>query len=187
MTPQSVPHLTIPLGIVVRRSPGATRWARHVWKAVAVLPGAGSAEWRELRHAGDVVEFYAGTVSLELFRTDTEAYLHGLSARDPSIYVVLRENVGTGLLDIVRVTASPYEAQDHSDAGDDIVEKVPMPEGLAAMIRDFADAHHEEEAFVKRRRDRKRVDLVEDGVGDERIRQMTDVYRRPRPGRGLLQ
>ena len=182
MTPQSVPCLTIPLGIVIRRSPGVTRWARHVWRAVSVLPGAGQADWRELRREGEAVEFHAGTLPLELYRTDTEAYLQGLSARDPSVYVVLRDDPDTGLLDLVRVTASPYEAQDYSDTSEDIVEKVPMPEGLVAMIRDFVIEHHEEEAFVKRKRDRKRVDIVEDGVGDARIRQLSDVYRAPRSG-----
>ncbi|MDE0408553.1 MAG: DUF3305 domain-containing protein, partial [Alphaproteobacteria bacterium] len=36
------------------------------------------------------------------------------------------------------------------------------------------------EPFVKRQRDRRRVDLAEDGKGDPRIRQMSDVYRAPR-------
>ena len=182
MTPQSEPQLTIPMGVVIRRSSGVTRWARHVWRAVAVLPGAPDAHWRELRAEGDVVEFHAGTLPLELYRTDAEAYLHELSGQTPSIYVVLRENAESGRLELVRVTASPYEAQDHADTSEDIVEKVPMPDGLAATIRDFAEAHHEAETFVKRKRDRARVDLVEDGVGDARIRQMTDVYRAPRKG-----
>ena len=187
MTPQSEPQLTIPLGVVIRRSPGVTRWARHVWRAVAVLPGAAQSQWKELRREGDAVEYHAGTLPLELYRTDAEAYLHELNAQTPSIYVVMRDNAESGLLDLDRITASPYEAQDHADTSEDIVEKVPMPDGLAAMLRDFAEAHHEDEAFIKRKRDRKRVDLVEEGVGDARIRQITDVYRAPRKGRERVQ
>lgn len=183
MTPQSEAQLSIPLGVVIRRSPGVTRWVAHVWKAVAVLPGAGDADWKELRREGEVVEYHAGTLMLDLYRTDTEAYRHGLSAREPCVYVVLRDCPGSDALELVTVTASPYEAQDYADTDEELVEKVPMPEGLAAMIRDFVTEHHEEEVFVKRKRDRKRVDLVEDGVGDARIRQLTDVYRAPRPGR----
>ena len=171
--------VSIPLGIVIRRVPGVTRWAAYVWKAVAVLPGAGSADWKELRRDGDAVEYHATTLPLELFRTDTEAYLHGLSAKVPAIYVVMRPSEGDQPLDMVLVTASPYEAQDYADTGEELVEKVPMPDGLIAWIRDYVELHHEDEVFVKRRRDKARVDRKEDGIGDARIRQVADVYRAP--------
>jgi hypothetical protein len=67
------------------------------------------------------------------------------------------------------------------DSGDGLIELVPMPEGLIAWIRNFVTAHHVDEPFIKRRRDRQRVDLIEDGKGDARIRQASDVYRAPRP------
>ena len=171
--------VSIPLGIVIRKVPGVTRWVDHVWKAVAVLPGAGSAHWKELRRDGDVIEYHAATVPLELFRTDTEAYLHGLSTKIPAIYVVMRESEGADPLDVVLATASPYEAQDYADTGEELVEKVPMPEGLVAWIRDYVEQHHEDEVFIKRRRDKSRVDREENGIGDARIRQTSDVYRAP--------
>ncbi len=169
----------MPLGIVIRRVPGVTRWVKHVWKAVAVLPGAGDAKWKELRRDGETVEYHAATLPLELFRTDTEAYLHGLSTKVPSIYVVMRESEGDDPLDFVLATASPYEAQDYADTGEELVEKVPMPEGLGAWIRDYVALHHEDEVFIKRRRNKTRVDIKEDGIGDARIRQTSDVYRSP--------
>ena len=171
--------VSIPLGIVIRKVPGVTRWVDHVWKAVAVLPGAGPAHWKELRRDGDVIEFHAATVPLELFRTDTEAYLHGLSTKIPAIYVVMRESEGADPLDVVLATASPYEAQDYADTGEELVEKVPMPEGLVAWIRDYVEQYHEDEVFIKRRRDKSRVDREENGIGDARIRQTSDVYRAP--------
>ncbi len=55
-----------------------------------------------------------------------------------------------------------------------------MPDGLTAFVAAFVSAHHvTDETFVKRRRDKARVDLVEDGIGDRRIRQAADVYRAP--------
>ena len=171
--------VSIPLGIVIRKVPGVTRWVDHVWKAVAVLPGAGPAHWKELRRDGDAIEYHAATVPLELFRTDTEAYLHGLSTKIPAIYVVMRESEGADPLDVVLATASPYEAQDYADTGEELVEKVPMPEGLVAWIRDYVEQHHEDEVFIKRRRDKSRVDREENGIGDARIRQTSDVYRAP--------
>lgn len=176
----SVPNFqSMSLGVVVRRLPGITRWQKYTWQAVGVLPGASDADWRELRREGDAVEYHAATRSLEVYRTDTEAYLTGLSTRVPSIYVVMRDGEGEHPLDVLLVTASPYEAQDFADSGEEIVEKVPMPEGVVAWLRDFVEAHHEDEVFIKRRRDRSRVDRVDDGVGDSRISQLTDVYRAP--------
>lgn len=179
MTKVEAKSISMPLGVVIRRMPGATRWAKYVWKAVAVLPGAGEAMWKELRRDGEAIEYHAATLPLELFRTDTESYLHGLSAKTPSIYVVMRDGEGDAPLDVVLVTASPYEAQDYADTGEELVEKVAMPEGLVAWIRDFIELHHEDDVFIKRRRDKQRVDLREDGIGDARIRQTADVYRAP--------
>ena len=171
--------VSISLGIVVRKVPGVTRWIDHVWKAVAVLPGAGAAHWKELRRDGDTIEYHAATVQLELFRTDTEAYLHGLSTKIPAIYVIMRDGSGDDPLDVVLATASPYEAQDYADTGEELVEKVPMPEGLVAWVRDYVEAHHEDEVFIKRRRDKRQIDHEENGIGDARIRQISDVYRAP--------
>lgn len=175
--------VSIPLGVVVRRTPGATRWAKWSWRAVAVLPGATEANWREMRREGESVEFHAATLPLELWRTDTEAYQTGLNVAEPSIYVVMRETEDPNAdhdIDLLLVTASPYEAQDYTDSGEEIVERVPTPPALIALIRGFIAEHHEDEVFIKRKRDKKRIDGVEDGRGDARIQQLTDVYRAPR-------
>lgn len=183
------PAQSLPLGIVIRKTPSVSRWTKWSWKVVAVLPGAGPAHWQELRREGDAVEYHATTLSLDLWRTDTEAYLSGLSARVPTVGVILRETDDPDApepLEFLTVTASPYETQDYADTGEDIVELVAMPEGLVALIRDFIAQHHHQEVFIKRRRDKKRIDQVEDGVGDARISQLTDVYAAP-GRRGRLQ
>ncbi len=174
-------HIEMPLGVVVRKTPGVTRWAKWNWRAVAVLPGAGPADWVELRREGDAIEYHAATLPLTLWAAETEAYMANLADGQPSIYLVLRnEPDGDRPLTAALVTASPFEGQDYADTGEEIVEKVPMTEGLIAWVRDFTLQHHREDVFVKRRRDKKRVDLVEDGRGDARIRQDSDVYRSPR-------
>lgn len=179
----TLPTLSLPLGVVLRRTPGATRWAKWSWRAVAVLPGAPEADWKEMRREGDAVEFHAATLPLELYRTDTEAYQTGLNVAEPSIYVVMRDDADPASphpLEILLVTASPYEAQDYTDSGEEIVERVPTPPALIALIRDFIAEHHQQEVFIKRKRDKKRVDEVEPGKGDARIQQLSDVYRAPR-------
>lgn len=181
-------YRTMPVGVVLRRAPGVTRWVPWVWTATAVLPGAGPAQWKVMRQEGETVEYHAATLTLELHGADTEAYLHGLSDRVPSLYVVMREAAQEDCpLDVVLVTASPYEAQDYSDSGEEILEKVPMPAGLIAWVRDFIEEFHRDEAFVKRRRDRKRIDLVQDGIGDPRVGKPADVYASPALKRRRLQ
>jgi len=170
------------VGVVLRKQPGVTRWAKWVWRAVGVLPGAGPADWRELRREGEAVEYHAATCTLVLHRADTEAYRVALSSDPPSLYVILRtpeQPVAERDFDVYGVTASAYEAQDHQDSSEDVVEVVPMPPALIAWVSDFVGRHVKEEKFFKRRRDRVDVDVPEDGKGDARIRQDADVYRSP--------
>lgn len=176
-------EVSMPVGVVVRRQPGVTRWAKWVWRPVAVLPGAAPATWKLLREEeGGAAEFHAATVPLSLHRAVVEGYKVSLSMVPPAVFVVLRRDERPAAevpWSVQAVTASAYEAQDYLDAAEDIVEAVPMPPVLEAWVRGFTDAHFREEPFIKRRRDRKRTDLHEEGVGDARIRQAADVYRAP--------
>lgn len=172
-------YRTMPVGIVLRKTPGVTRWVKWHWTASAVLPGAGPADWRVMRQEGEAMEYHAATCTLELHGAETEAYLHGITARVPSLYVVMRQITGDPPLEVVLVTASPYEAQDYTDSGEEIVEKVPMPPGLLAWVGDFVEEFHVDEVFVKRRRNKTRTDLKQDGIGDPRIGKAADIYASP--------
>lgn len=147
------------VGIVVERRESKHPWRDYEWRPVAVLPNAPamdpSGPWRKLSEGEDWVLFHAGVLEVELYRTDTQAYRETLAGDPPSLFVVLREDED-GEHDVVpfAVTASTFEAQDFVDAGDDIVERVPMPEEMVAWMQQFIDAHHKEEAFRKRKRRR---------------------------------
>ncbi len=170
------------VGAVVRRTSGVTRWAQDIWKPVAVIAGAPDLFWKELVRDGEVVDYHAGTVDMELFRADVEGYLVSLNMSVPSVWVIMdrdETNLSPSGWFVSAITASAYEAQDALDTGESIVEPVPIPETLAAWIKEFVDMHYVDEPFKKRRRDRLRVDAVEDGKGDARIRQESDVYRSP--------
>src|SRR6056297_102820 len=80
-------RLVLPLGVVLRRSPGVTRWAKWAWKAVAVIPGAGPAGWRVLRGEDGVTEFHAATVPLELHSTEVGSYRTSLMMTPPAVFV----------------------------------------------------------------------------------------------------
>ncbi len=175
-----VAHL--PVGVVLREQPGVTRWAKRVWRAVAVLPGAGPACWRELRRDGEAVEYHAGTVTLELHRALIEGYRVSLASRPPAIFVILRPGTGAWPVEVHAVTASAFEAQDHLDNGEETVERLPMPPELVAWVSDFVARHLREEVFVKRqRRDADDADAI--ARERARIREAGDVYRAPTAGR----
>ncbi len=182
MTETVVKQISMPVGIVVRRSPSVSKWATWSWKVIAVLPGAGPADWQVMREEDGVTEYHAATLPLELHRKETEAYRVALTMDPPSVYVVMRpaeDDSEPHDYSAFLVTASAFEAQDYLDSGEELVEQVPAPAGLVAWIRDFVDTHHVEEEFKKRRRDRKDIDLTEDGKGDARVRQVADVFRAP--------
>ena len=179
--------LSIPMGVVLRRRPGVTRWAKWAWSAVAVLPHAGPGGFRVLREEDDVTDFHAATVPMDLHRTEVDSYRVSLMMTPPSVFAVLNKGDDAGNehgIGVHAVTANADHAQEYQDSDEVIVEPVAMPEMLVGIIRDFCEAHYEEVPFVKRKRDKKRVDLVEDGIGDARIRQVADVYRSPRSIKG---
>jgi hypothetical protein len=150
-------RISMPLGVVVERRDLDNRWQRWAWKPVTVIPGAPPVEtWRELMRGDRFVRWHAATLPLELHRSETEAYRVNLSGRAPAIYVVLREveasdtTAGNDVAPFA-VTASPYDAEGYME-GADVVEAVPMPDGLIAWVKAFVDRHHVEQPFVKRKR-----------------------------------
>lgn len=171
----------MPVGILLRRSPGVTRWVSHVWTLAGILLHAAPASWKPLRRSGEVEEFHAATLTLQLHRKDTDSLVQNLCARTPSVWVALR---GAGRPEPVKATASPFEASFHEIDAEDRVERVAMPAPMIDWVAAFVAAHHEEAPFVKRRRDRLREGEAQDGIGDARIAQPADVWRTPGSLRG---
>jgi hypothetical protein len=54
--------------------------------------------------------------------------------------------------EILAVTADPAEGEAFTDAGNNIVEAVPMPPDVVKAIVQFIAEHHVERPFVKRQR-----------------------------------
>lgn len=52
------------------------------------------------------------------------------------------------------VTASAHEGEGYQVGGEDVVETVPMPPEVVALVRDFVDQHHVDVPFHKRERKR---------------------------------
>lgn len=162
----------VPLGVVMERRLSDHPWQDHVWQPVSVFPGAPAldpkGEWTLIREGDGWARFHAGTLELKLFRSWTEGYKLNLSQRPPRVFVIVRRGDGLGdrhEWQPFHVTVCPYEAQEHLDGGDDMVEAVAMPEGMAAWVKDFVDRHHVDKPFVKRKRKRHKPH-----AGSERFR-----------------
>jgi hypothetical protein len=69
---------------------------------------------------------------------------------------------------VLTVTADPAEGESLTEAGDDLVETVPMPEAIRRSVEAFVAEHHVERPFVKRQRDNvRRAGLADPPNGAE--------------------
>ncbi len=150
----------IPVGVVLERRDSRHPWQDHTWTVQAVMLGGGPAgDWRVLEAGSGWTRYYAGSLDLRLYPRETEGYRRNLSRDPPSVYVVLRpgedpgEAGGDGRHEVVPflMTVCPFEAQDYMDSGEETVESVPMPAGMAAWVQAFVDRHHVDEPFIKRK------------------------------------
>lgn len=153
-------HETLPLGVVLERRKIDHPWKEYVWQAVGVFAGAAAldprGEWRLLRRDEERERYHAGTLPLDLYRSETEGYKLNLSQKPPRVFVIVRycEGGKPHELQPFKVTACPYEAEEYLDGGDDLVEAVAMPDAVLGLVRDFIAEHHVEQAFQKRKRKR---------------------------------
>jgi hypothetical protein len=149
------PLATIAVGVLVERSKGASQWVDFHWRPTAVLVGQpDTPPWTVVAEAGDRTTFYAGPASIELHRTETTNYRANLESPPPSLWVVLRQSGGEQPYALHLVTADPAEGEAMTEAGNDLVEVVPMPDAVRETIAAFIAEHHVERVFFKRKRDR---------------------------------
>lgn len=145
--------MSIAVSVVIERRKARSPWLDFVWRPVMVLPGnAAVAPGTPLSATEDTALFFAGEAAIELFRTETTNYRDNLASGAPSLWVVLRPDAARHFYKLAAVTADPAEGEAFADAGNDLIEAVPMPAAVAEMIDDFISRHHVERPFVKRHR-----------------------------------
>jgi hypothetical protein len=156
----------IPVGVVVERRKAKGPWLDVLWRPVSVLAGkADAAPWTPIDAEGETAMFYAGHAVMELHRTETTNYRDNLSSGAPALWVVLRPTASGPAYSIVTVTADPSEGEAFTDAGNDLVEAVPMPMPVIERIARFIAEHHVERPFVKRRREQAKPKAPASGAG----------------------
>jgi Protein of unknown function (DUF3305) len=143
----------IPVGVIVERRKARSPWIDYLWRPVSVLVGMPSAApWTVLNEGQEATLFYAGAATIELHRTETTYYRNNLACGAPSLWVVLHAAASQPPYEILTVTADPAEGEALTDAGDNVVEAVPMPSEIIETVRHFLAEHHVERPFRKRRR-----------------------------------
>ena len=157
------------VSVIVERRPSTSRWVDWVWIPAEVIIGSSAAE--PFTNLGETVagavRYFIGNADVNLHRKETEAYMLNM-AGDRVLYVVLRcGDVEGQPVSLHVVTASPYEAQDYLDSGEEIVEAIPMPLQIAELVEAFCAFHHKEETFIKRKRDK--VNIEQPRFGKEPI------------------
>ena len=151
----SAPLAAIDVGVIVERVKAQSQWIDHLWRPIAVLAGQpDTAPWTKLGNEGERATFYAGPATIHLHRAETGHYRTNLSSGAPALWVVLRETGAEPPYALYLVTADPFEGEAMTEAGNTIVESVPMPESIRDAVAAFVAEHHVEEEFVKRKRDR---------------------------------
>lgn len=149
------PLATVPVGVVVERTKAESPWLDYLWCPVAVLTGSpDTPPWTRLSDDGERATFYAGPATIELYRTETENYRANLATGEPLLWVILRKTDSEPPYGVFAVLADPAEGEAMSEAGDDMVETVAMPEAVQEAVAAFVAEHHVERQFVKRKRDR---------------------------------
>ena len=151
-----LPLATIAVGVLVERSKGSTQWADFYWRPAGVLAGVpDTPPWTKLSDEGERATFYAGAADIELYRTETANYRGNLRLETPLLWIILRPTESDPPYELAAVTADPDEGEAMTEAGASLVDTVPMPKSIQDTLAAFVTEHHvENEAFVKRKRDR---------------------------------
>jgi hypothetical protein len=148
------PHARIPVGVVVERRKATSPWLDSVWRSVAVLSGLpDAAPWTALDAVEDVATFYVGAAEIELFRTEADHYRSNLASGAPSVWVALRPTGVEPPYVLFAVTADPAEGESYTQAGDDLVDAVPMPAAVRRVVEAFVAEHYVEQPIYRRKRD----------------------------------
>jgi hypothetical protein len=147
--------VSIAVGVVVERHKATSKWLDFVWRPASVLIGVPSTEaWTQLGPVADTTLFYAGAACIDLHRTETANYIDNLQSGTPQLWVVLRPTGSEPPYEVMAVTADPAEGEAFTEAGNDLVETVPMPGPIVQAVETFVAEHHVERPFFKRERDK---------------------------------
>lgn len=143
----------IAVGVVVERRKARSMWVDCLWRPVTVFAGIPPlAPWTPLGTEAETSLLYAGEAMIELYRTETTNYRDNLASDAPTLWVVMCPTASDPPYQLLAVTADPAEGEAFTDAGNNLVEAVPMPPDILEIISRFVAQHHVDRPFIKRQR-----------------------------------
>lgn len=137
------------LCVVMERRTLENRWVDHQWEAIAVLPDRGETEPRLLLGDARSEQWAYPALTLQLHTDEVDNYLLNLSATEPRLFVVSREQDGRPVPTFL--TVSYGEAARMLDSGES-VDGIPLPEELWRWALDFSRANFREPEPKKEKR-----------------------------------
>lgn len=155
--------LNIPVAVLLRRRRLDNPWQDEEWHAHAVIMETGretdgfAADKKETINASPWVSADIIRVPvdpLEIHAKEVEGCRVNLESVQPVLWVIIdpeEEGGPASPVQVQRVTASAYEAQEYLDAGDLVVDVVPMPDDIRTCLAAFIAAQPTPEPFKKRK------------------------------------
>ena len=196
-------HILIAVKIIFEKKLLNNQWQSHEWEIhdlvlmdmksgdgyppinnVEILP---LRNFDEERRKSNLKNYFFAEASIDLHRAEAEAYAENLQSSDPAIYIVLREGFYDDEIEesfedddidvhLAEVSLSPYNIQDYEDSGEDIIKKVPLDGPISELLEKFVEQHFKPEEFIKRKRDRARIDENISRGGDQRLKGKNRNY-----------
>jgi hypothetical protein len=149
------PLISISVGVVVERLKAQSQWIDYIWRPANVLEGVPEMPpWTLLEGNSERALFYAGRADIGLYVSEAAHYRENLATGYPKLWIVLRPTGVEPPLELVMVTADPFEGEGLTEGASDLVEPVPMPESMQAVVAAFVEQHFVNEPFFKRKRDK---------------------------------
>ena len=192
-------HVLYGVKIIIERQPMHNIWQSHRWvihdlvplnlRAGDGLPPSNDIHFERLRQVKsgkESLSLFIAEASLDLHGAEAEAYADNLASAEPSIYAVFRKNEDDDDnsdeevdIHLAEISLSPYNIQDYEDCGEDQVEKLPLHGPIADFVKDFVDVHFKPEPFIKRKRDKARLERDQMGQADPRLKTQGNAFKIP--------
>ena len=192
-------HVLYGVKIIIERQPIDNIWQSHRWvihdlvplnlRAGDGLPPSNDIHFERLRQVKsgkESLSLFIAEASLDLHGAEAEAYADNLASAEPSIYAVFRKNEDDDDnsdeevdIHLAEISLSPYNIQDYEDCGEDQVEKLPLHGPIADFVKDFVDVHFKPEPFIKRKRDKARIERDQMGQADPRLKTLRNAFKIP--------
>ena len=196
-------HILIAVKIIFEKKFLNNQWQSHEWEIHDLVlmdmksgdgyPPINNVEILPLRNfdqerkESKLKNYFFAEASIDLHRAEAEAYAENLQSSDPAIYIVLREGFYDDEIEesfedddidvhLAEVSLSPYNIQDYEDSGEDIIKKVPLDGPISELLEKFVEKHFKPEEFIKRKRDRARIDENISRGGDQRLKGKNRNY-----------